>query len=96
MPRHRPVNLAPEGHDQIGDPIEALPAPGVELRRLIVARRQGIEILLASGKAQREPFLPLPAESGEPMRRAVIGWKLVNQPVGLTEIVGIGGTGLFP
>src|SRR3954454_527718 len=76
------IYVAPERDHQIGDAIEPLPAPGIEFRRLAVARRQRIDLVIASGKAQRKPFLPLAAEFGEPVRgRSVIGWKLVGQPI---------------
>src|SRR4051794_5990454 len=65
------IDLAPERHHEIGDPIEAFPSPCVEFGRLAVARRQRIDLLVASEKAQREPFLPLAAEFREPMRRPV-------------------------
>src|SRR6478752_4617143 len=57
--RYGLVHLAPERHDQIGDAVETFPAPGIELRRLPVARRQRIDLIVAPGIAQREPFLPL-------------------------------------
>src|SRR6478735_5146274 len=80
------VHLAPERHDQIGDAVETFPAPLIELRRLPVARRQRIDLVVAPGIAQREPFLPLAAEFGETMRGgAVIGRKLVTHPVGFAE-----------
>src|SRR5262249_24983964 len=81
---------------QIGDPIEPLPAPGVELRGLLVARGERIDIRIVPPEAQREPFLALTAELAEPMRWSVIGRKFVNQPVGLAENVGLGHAGLFP
>ena len=90
MLRHRPIDLAPERHHEIGDAVEPLPAPCVEFRRLVVARRQRIDLVIAAGEAQREPFLPLAAEFRQPVRRRpVIGRKLVSQPVGLAEIVGV-------
>ena len=85
-----------ERHDQIGDAIEPLPAPGVELRRLAVALRQGIDLAVVAGEAQREPFLALAANSAEPVRRAVIGREVVNEPIGLAEIAGALDAGLFP
>ena len=66
--RHRPIYIAPERHDEIGDAIEPLPSPPVEFRRLTVARRQRIDFVIASGEAQREPFLALAAEFREPVR----------------------------
>src|SRR6185437_14285262 len=59
---HRAIDLAPERHHEIGDPIEALPPPCIEFSRLVVARRQRIDLLVASHESQREPFLPLAAE----------------------------------
>ena len=35
--RHRPINLPPERHDEIGDAVEPLPSPGIKFRRLAVA-----------------------------------------------------------
>src|ERR1700676_3944277 len=60
--RHRPIHLAPEGHDEIGDAVEPLPLPLVELRRLAVAWRQRIDFIVGPGETQREPFLPLATE----------------------------------
>src|SRR6266849_10673942 len=62
MLRHRPVDVAPERHHEIGDAVEPLPSPLVEFRRLAVARRQRIDFVVASCETQREPFLPLAAE----------------------------------
>src|SRR5580692_5790911 len=94
--RHFAIHLAPERHHEIGESVKALPAPGVELGRLAVARRQGIDLALASREAQREPSLPLAAKIPKPMGRAVIGRKLVRQPIGLAEIAGVAYAGLFP
>ena len=63
------VDLAPERHHEIGDAVEPFPAPCIEFRRLAVARRQRIDFVVASGEAQREPFLALAAEFRQPMRR---------------------------
>src|SRR6267142_2571882 len=60
------INFAPERHHQIGDAIELLPAPLIEFRRLAVARRQRIDLAVMPGKTQREPFLALAAEFGQP------------------------------
>jgi hypothetical protein len=65
--RHRPIHLAPERHDEIGDAVESLPSPLVEFRRLAVAWRQGIDFMIGPGETQREPFLTLAAESCEPV-----------------------------
>ena len=43
VPRHGPIHVAAERHDEIGDTVEPLPAPGIEFRRLAVARRQWID-----------------------------------------------------
>ena len=40
----------------------------IEFRRLAVARLQRIDFVVASGEAQREPFLALAAEFRQPMR----------------------------
>ena len=70
------IDLAPERHHEIGDAVKPLPAPLVEFRRLAVARRQRIDLVVMSGKAQREPFLALAAEFREPVRlRSVNGGK---------------------
>src|SRR5882762_10489615 len=61
-PDDSPIHLAPERHDQIGDAVETFPAPLIELRRLPVARRQRVDLVVATGVAQREPFLALAAE----------------------------------
>src|SRR5450631_4098715 len=66
--RHGPIHLAPERYHEIGDAIEPLPSPPIELRWLAVARRQRIDFVIAPNKTQREPFLPLAAESGETVR----------------------------
>src|SRR5215471_3959335 len=68
LPRHLAIDLAPERHDEIGDAVEPLPAPGIELRRLIVARHRRIDFVVAAGKSQCEPCLALPAEFCEPVR----------------------------
>ena len=67
LPRHGPVYAAPERHHEVGDPVEPLPAPGIKFGRLAVARRQRIDLLVAAGEAQREPFLPLAAKFREAM-----------------------------
>jgi F-type H+-transporting ATPase subunit epsilon len=59
---HRAVGVAPERHHEIGNAVEPLPSPSVEFRRLAVARRQRIDLIIASCETQREPFLPLAAE----------------------------------
>src|SRR5882724_1389650 len=55
--RHGLIHLAPERHDQIGDAVETFPAPLIELGRLAIARRQRVDLVVAAGVAQREPFL---------------------------------------
>src|SRR5450432_3123915 len=60
--RHRPIDLAPERHHEIGGAVEPLPAPLVEFRRLAVAWRQRIDVGVGPGKTQRKPFLALTAE----------------------------------
>src|SRR4051812_47717852 len=73
------IHLAPERNDQVGDAVETFPSPSVELRRLAVARRQRIDLVVAAGVAQREPFLPLAAEFGETMRGGpVVRWEFVT------------------
>src|SRR5579872_4401126 len=94
--RHSAINLAAEWHDKIGDAIEALPAPGVELGRLAVALRQRIDLAVIAGEAHREPFLALAAEFGEAMLRTQILRKFVGEPVGFAEIADIADAGLFP
>jgi hypothetical protein len=47
-PRHRPIHFAPEWHHEIGDAVELLPSPLVELRRLAVAWCQRIDFLLGA------------------------------------------------
>ena len=64
---HRPIHVAAEGHDEIGDKVEPLPSPSIELRRLAVARGQRIDFLVGTGETQCEPFLPLAAEFREPV-----------------------------
>jgi hypothetical protein len=39
----------------------------IEFRRLAVARRQGIDLVIGSCETQREPFLALAAEFRQPM-----------------------------
>src|SRR5882762_6073684 len=96
-PRHFLINAAAERHDQIGDAVEPLPAPGIEFGRLAVARRQRVDLVVAAGEPQREPFLPLAAELGEAMRgRSVIGWNFIFYPIGLAEIFGADRPGLLP
>ncbi len=70
--------------------------PGVEFGRLAVARRQRVDLPVVAVKPKREPFLPLAAKCGEPVRWSLIGRKLVGEPAGFTEIVGLGHAGLFP
>src|SRR5579859_861390 len=96
IPRDLPINLAAERHDKVGDAVEALPSPGIELSGLVVARRQRIDLRLVAGKAQRKPFLPLPTELCEPMRRTIIGREFVNEPIGLAEIFGAPDARLLP
>src|SRR5664279_1213709 len=66
--RHCPIHLAPERHHQIGDAVEPFPSPLIEFRRLAVARRQRVDFVFGARETQREPFLPLAAEFGEPVR----------------------------
>jgi hypothetical protein len=66
-PRHRPIHIAPEWHHEIGDAVESLPSPLVELRRLAVARRQRIDFRVGARETQREPLLALAAEFCEPV-----------------------------
>jgi hypothetical protein len=47
--RHGPVHLAAERHHKISHPVEPLPAPGVELGRLSVARRQRVDLFVEAG-----------------------------------------------
>src|SRR6202790_4151754 len=95
--RHRPIPLASERPPEIGDPVEPLPAPLVEFRRLAVARRQRIDFVVGSGKAQREPFLALAAEFRQPVRGRDGEWRqFVSQPIGLAEISGARKPGLLP
>src|SRR5262249_57976122 len=90
-------NLAEGRPPEIGATVETLPAPGIELRGLAVARRQRIDLLVTPCEAQREPFLSLAAEFRQAMRlRPVIGWKFIGEPVGLAEILGAPDAGLFP
>jgi hypothetical protein len=64
---------------------------------LPIARRQRVDLVVAAGEAQREPFLPLAAKFREAMGgRAVIRRKLVCNPVGLAEMLGTDSPGLFP
>src|SRR5882757_1010873 len=95
-PRHFLINAAAERHDEIGDAVQPFPAPGIEFGRLAVARRQRVDVALVPGETQREPFLPLAAELAEAVRRSVIARKLVSQPAGFAEIVGLCHAGLFP
>src|SRR5450755_2753937 len=95
--RHRPIHLAPERHHEVGDAVEPFPSPLVEFGRLTVTWGQRIDFVIGPCETQREPFLSLAAEFGEPMRRRHGEWrKLVCQPVGFAEIAGIGHAGLFP
>src|SRR5882757_5507052 len=50
------IHLAPERHYEIGDASQLLPAPQVKFGRLPVARRQRVDLVVAPGVAQREPF----------------------------------------
>src|SRR5437763_14932582 len=87
LPRHRLVNRAAERNDQLRHAREPLPAPGVELRLLIVAPFGHPDLALFAGEAERKPLLALAAEFCEPMRRAVVWRKIVSEPVGgLAEI----------
>src|SRR5882724_6955416 len=95
-PRHFLIDVAPERHDEVGDAVEPFPAPGIEFGRLAVARRQRVDVVVTSGETQREPFLPLATELGEAVRRSVIGRKVVSQPAGLAEIIGLRHARLFP
>ena len=56
MPRDPAVHLAPERHHEIGDAIEPLPAPLVEFRRLAVARRQRIDLVVRPVKRSANHF----------------------------------------
>lgn len=94
---HLPIHVAAERHDEIGDTVEPLPSPLVEFRRLAVAWRERIDLIVASSEAQREPFLPLATEFCQPMRRRPgERWKVVSQPIGLAEIVCVCHACLFP
>src|SRR5476651_1349523 len=91
------IHLAPERHHEVGDAVEPFPSPLVEFGRLTVTWCQRIDFVIGACETQREPFLALAAEFGEPMRRRHGEWrKLVCQPVGFAEIAGIGHAGLFP
>src|SRR6185437_4505430 len=85
-----------ERHHEIGDMVEPLPSPSVEFRGLSVARRQRINLIVASGEAEREPFLSLAAEFREPVRRTMIGREFVSEPISLAKKVGIPDAGLLP
>src|SRR3954467_12428719 len=101
FPRHGLVNLTPERHDQRGDIRERLPAPGVELRLLIVAPGRHGDLALVAGEAKCEPLLPLAAEFRQPGRRSAVGRsavgrEVVGEPVrGLAEIRNRGDAGLL-
>ncbi len=45
MLRDGPIHIASERHDEIGNTIEPLPSPLIELRRLVIARGQRIDLL---------------------------------------------------
>src|SRR5258708_35864524 len=71
--RHCRIDFAPERHHEFRTALQPFPSPSVEFRRLAVARGERIDLIVAAGKAQREPFLSLAAKSCEPGRRSVIG-----------------------
>src|SRR3954451_6011285 len=80
-PRDFAIHLAPERHHKVGYAIEPLPSPRVEFRLLAVARRQRIDLIILSGKTQREPFLALAAEFCQPVRRrSLVGREIVSEP----------------
>src|SRR4030081_3207725 len=60
-----PIHLAPERHDEVRDAVETFPRPLIELRRLAIARGQRVDLVVATGVAQREPFLALAAGFGK-------------------------------
>src|SRR5262249_471579 len=94
---HLAIDLTAERDDEIGDAVEPLPAPGIEFGRLVVARRRRIDLVVAAGKTQCEPFLALAAESGEPVgRRPAVRPKLVSQPIRLGEMDRTPPPRLFP
>src|SRR6476620_5109133 len=94
---HHTVHLAPERHHEASDAVEPFPAPRIEFGWLAVARRQRVDLVVAAGEPQREPFLALAAEPGKAMRRrSVIGRELICGPIGLAEIFGADRPGLLP
>jgi hypothetical protein len=65
--RHRTIHLAPEGHHDLGNALETFPSPTVEFSRLSIARCQRIDLVIRAYETQREPFLALAAEFGQPV-----------------------------
>jgi hypothetical protein len=65
--RHRPIDIAPKRHHEIGNAVEPLPSPLVEFRRLSVARCQRIDFVIGACETQREPFLALATEFRQAM-----------------------------
>src|SRR5690606_10301860 len=57
---HLLINLALEGHDQVGGLLERAPAPGVELRLAVGFQ---IELCVLAGEAEGEPDLLLALEA---------------------------------
>jgi hypothetical protein len=51
MLRDASIHVAPERHDEIGDAVEAFPAPGIEFGGLSVAWRQRVDLIVAAGEA---------------------------------------------
>ena len=51
MLRDAAIHLATKRHDEIGNAIEPLPAPGIEFSGLCIARRHRVDLIVAAGKA---------------------------------------------
>src|SRR5262245_9404069 len=64
---HRRVDAALERHDQLGQPLQALPAPLRELRLVpAAARMNDVDLGVDAFEAQCEPFLLLSAIASTP------------------------------
>src|SRR5690606_6780977 len=71
------VDAALERHDQIGQRLHPLPAPGVELGLVAAGRRVDGDLALVALEAEGEPFLRLAAipaleRDADQMRRQVV------------------------
>src|SRR5688572_20815427 len=86
------IELALEGHDQVGNLFQIGPAPGGEFRIL----GGDVDVAILAEEAEGIPFLALAAEPALPDLRHQLGRQIILQPIlALADIAGAVGADLL-